>query len=224
MRILVAAGLVVLGAVALAAQANPNPARFAQDIAAFEAEDRASPPPAAATLFVGSSSIRYWDVAKAFPGLTTIRRGFGGSHVSDNIFYADRIIFPYKPKLIVFYAGDADVAANKSADQIFADYRTLVARIHERLPDTPMVIIGTKPSPLHWKHIDTIRRANALVEQFTASDPLLRYADVDRPLLGSDGRPRPELYQENGLNLNDRGYAVWTEAVKPVIEAPWPKK
>jgi len=216
--------VLLLRSAAVFAQVNPDPARFEKDIAAFEAEDRASPPPAGSTLFVGSSSVRYWDVAKAFPNMSTIRRGFGGSHVSDNVYYADRIIVPYRPKLIVFYAGDADVAANKTADQIVADYRALIALVHARLPQTPMVIVGTKPSPAHWKQIETIRRANMLVREIAAADPLLRYADAERALLGPDGRPRPELYAENGLNLNDDGYKVWTGALKPVIDAPWPKK
>jgi hypothetical protein len=223
MKTVIATAWLVLHAAAAFAQANPDPARFEKDIAAFEAEDRASPPPPGSTLFVGSSSVRYWDVAKAFPDMKTIRRGFGGSHVSDNVYYADRIIFPYKPKLIVFYAGDADVAANKTADQIFADYRTLIAMVHARLPQTPMVIIGTKPSLAHWKQVETIRRANTLVKELAAADPLIRYTDAERPLLGPDGRPRPELFAENGLNLNEVGYQVWTAALKPAIEAPWPK-
>ena len=151
-------------------QPGSDPSRFEKDIAAFEAEDRLSPPPPGAVLFVGSSTIRYWDTAKAFPGLTTIKRGFGGSHVSDNTYYADRIIVPYKPTLVVFYAGDADVAAGKSADQIFADFKTLIAMIHEKLPGTQTVIIGIKPSPAHWKHMEAIRRANALVASFVARD------------------------------------------------------
>jgi lysophospholipase L1-like esterase len=220
MRSAIVMMLLVHGATAFA-QANPDPARFGKEIATFEADDRAAPPPEGATLFVGSSSITYWDVASAFPNMKTIKRGFGGSHVSDHIAYADRVIVRYKPKLIVFYAGDADVAANKPADRIFADYRTLVAAVHERLPNTPMVIIGTKPSPAHWKQNDTIRQANRSVRQFAASDPLLRYVDAESALLGADGRPRPELYADNGLNLNERGYAVWNDAVRPAIEEEW---
>jgi lysophospholipase L1-like esterase len=229
-RIRASAVLVVIAGVLSPHQAtidaqppNPDPQRFEKDIAAFEAEDRASPPAAGSTLFVGSSSIRYWDVAKAFPGTKTIKRGFGGSHVSDNIHFADRIIFAYKPALIVFYAGDADVAANKNADQIFADYKTLIGLIHARLPQTPVIVIGTKPSPAHWKQIETIRRANTLVKEYVANDPLVAYADVDQPLLGPDGRPRPDFYVENGLNLSEQGYTAWTAAVRPVIERPWPK-
>jgi lysophospholipase L1-like esterase len=215
---LVAVAALVAAAAATAARQNPDPARFEKDIAAFEAEDAASPPPAGATLFVGSSSIRYWDVARDFPSMRTIRRGFGGSHVSDAIHFAPRIIVAYKPALIVFYAGDADVAAKKSAAQIAADTHTLVALVHARLPGTRVVVIGTKPSPAHWAHMPTIREANALVRAALADDPLGAYADVEAALLGPDGRPRADLYAENGLNLNDRGYAAWTTAVRPVIE------
>ena len=95
MRILAAVGVLVVCGLTVSAQTNPDPKRFEKEIATFEAEDRAAPSPAAAALFVGSSSIRYWDVAGAFPGMKTIKRGFGGSHVSDNIFYADRIIVRY---------------------------------------------------------------------------------------------------------------------------------
>jgi hypothetical protein len=207
---------------ALKAQApNPDPVRFENDIAAFESEDRLSPPPRGAMLFVGSSSIRYWDVAAAFPGIPAIKRGFGGSQVSDNIYFADRIVVRYQPRLIVFYAGDADVAGNKNADQIAQDYKAFISLIHGKLPATPMVIIGIKPSPAHWGRIDVIRRANQIVKGIVASDPLVAYADVEAPLLGADGKPRPEFYADNGLNLNERGYVEWTKATKATIEASW---
>jgi hypothetical protein len=221
----IACGLaVILSGIGHAQAQAPDPQRFEKDIAAFEAEDRAAPPAPGATLFVGSSSIRYWDVAKAFPQRRSIKRGFGGSHVSDSIYYADRIIFPYKPSLIVFYAGDADVAAGKSAEQIAGDTRTLIGMIHTKLPGTPTVVIGTKPSPLHWKLIGTIRRANVLVKQFIAGDPLVAYVDVDAPLIGADGSPRADFFVDNGLNLNERGYVAWTDAVRPVVERTWPRR
>ena len=225
-----AAGILVLvTALAVAASGQspgalaPDPTRFEAEIAAFEAEDRATPPPANAALFVGSSSIRYWDLAQAFPGRPAIKRGFGGSHVSDSIYYADRIIVRYQPALIVFYAGDADVAAGKTSVQIGADYQALIALIHARLANTRIIVIGTKHSPAHWAHRDVIRRANVSVAALAAADDLLEYVDVESALLGADALPRADYYAENGLNLNERGYAAWTAAVAPVIEQHWPK-
>lgn len=220
MRVVIAAVVLAVAPLLATAQpvATPDPARFEKDIAAFEAEDAAAPPAPGGTLFVGSSSIRYWDVAREFPALRPIRRGYGGSHVSDTIHFAARLILPYRPALIVFYAGDADVAAGKSAARIAADTHTLVALIHRRLPGTPVVVIGTKPSPLHWPHMATIRAANAAVKADLAGDHLAAYVDAEAALLGSDGRPRAEFYAENGLNLNERGYAAWTAALRPTIE------
>ncbi len=201
-----------------ATPAGVEPARFEADIAAFEADDRRTPPPAGATLFVGSSSIRYWDVAAAFPALRTIRRGYGGSHVSDTLHFADRLIVRYRPALVVFYAGDADVAAGKDAATIAADTLTLVGRVHEALPLTPIIVIGTKPSPLHWTHMPAIRAANRLVREGLAADRLAAYVDVEAALLGPDGQPRTDFYTENRLNLNARGYEAWTTAVRPTVE------
>jgi len=195
-----------------------DPARFEPDIAAFEAEDRSTPPPEGATLFVGSSSIRYWDVARAFPTLRTIRRGYGGSHVSDTLHFFDRIVLRYRPSLVVFYAGDADVSGGKDAATIAADTLALVRRIHAQLPAAAVIVIGTKPSPLHWPHIGTIREANRRVREGLAPDRLAAYVDVEAALLGADGLPRPDCFTENRLNLNDRGYEAWTAAVRPTIE------
>ncbi|MFN8059919.1 MAG: GDSL-type esterase/lipase family protein [Vicinamibacterales bacterium] len=206
-----------------AAKANPDPTRFDKEIAAFEDEDRVSPPAPGGTLFVGSSSIRYWDVTKAFPGLRAVKRGYGGSHVSDTLHFADRIIFRYAPAEVVFYAGDADVAAGKTAEQIAADTLTLVDLVHTRLPNTAIVVIGTKPSPAHWSHMATIRAANGLVRQRVAGDAKVTFVDVERALLGPDGKPRPDFYVENGLNLNESGYAAWTEATRAAIERARPR-
>jgi hypothetical protein len=208
---------------AQAPASTPDPARFEAEIAAFEAEDRAAPPLSGATLFVGSSSIRYWDVARAFPTLRTIRRGYGGSHVSDTIHFAGRLIVAYKPALVVFYAGDADVAAGKSAATIAGDTAALVALVHARLPATPVVVIGTKPSPAHWAHMATIRAANRQVATRLAGDRLAAYVDVEAALLGTDGQPRADFYTDNRLNLNERGYEAWTAAVRPTVERLAPR-
>lgn len=200
-----------------AAAPNPDPARFEKDIAAFEAQDKASIPAPGGTLFVGSSSITQWDVAREFPDLKPIKRGYGGSHVTDTIHFAPRIIWPYKPSLVVFYAGDADVAAGKTAEQIAGDTAALVALIHTQLPTTRVVVIGTKPSPLHWKHYETMRKANDLIAAGMAKDGLGTFVNVDAALLGSNGLPRPEFYQANGLNLSEAGYQAWTAAIRPLI-------
>jgi lysophospholipase L1-like esterase len=166
-------------------------------------------------LFVGSSSIRLWDVAAWFPGVTTINRGFGGSQLADSLHFAPRIVVPYKPAKIVVYAGDNDLASGKTPQQVFEDYRAFVGLVQRELPSTEVIYIGIKPSIARWKLIDQGRETNGLIREFAAQHPRLKLVDVEPAMLGGDGQPRKELFRLDGLHLNDEGYAIWTELVKP---------
>ena len=201
------------------AQGDPDPRRFENQIGAFEAADRQQMPPAGGVLFVGSSSIRRWDVARSFPGLPAINRGFGGSHLSDVVFYANRIVLPYRPRVIVVYAGDNDLWNGKSPERVVADFRRFVEIVHAQLPETRLVFLGIKPSPKRWEKIDRIRRANALVRQVTATNARLEFVDVDTPMLDETGRPRGELFVADQLHLSPAGYALWTRLLEPQLAA-----
>ena len=107
--------------------APPAASRFADEIRTFEAWDSQNSPPREAVLFVGSSSIRMWNTADSFPAMPVINRGFGGSVISDATYYAPRIVVKYQPRVIVFYAGDNDIAAGLSPRQVFDDFRAFVA-------------------------------------------------------------------------------------------------
>src|SRR5437763_4245357 len=62
--------------------------RFAQEIDAFDAADRAAPPAAGGIVFVGSSTIRLWaSLVDDFPGLPVLNRGFGGSTFPEALHY-----------------------------------------------------------------------------------------------------------------------------------------
>src|SRR4051795_13598187 len=130
------------------AKKSTCPARFESEIAAFEKWDHQNAVPQNCILFVGSSSIRFWQTADAFPELPVINRGFGGSTIPDVNHFADRIVFKYKPRSIVFYAGDNDIAAGHSPGKVFADYEIFANSVHERLPDTKLIYLAIKPSPL----------------------------------------------------------------------------
>ena len=198
-----------------AAEGKDPFARCEPWIRKFEARVQKQMPPADGILFLGSSSIVGWDVEKYFPDLPVYNRGFGGSQIIDSVHFAERIVVPYRPKTIVFYAGDNDLAAGKSPDQVAADYRTFVSKVHAALPKTRIVYIAVKPSIRRWHLIDKIRAANALILAETAKDARLRFVDIDDPMLGDDGKPRKELFKSDGLHLNPSGYELWTSLVRP---------
>jgi lysophospholipase L1-like esterase len=192
---------------------------FRQEIETFERQDRRALPPANATLFLGSSTIRLWpSLARDFPGIPVINRGFGGSQIEDSIRYAGRIVVPVKPAAIVFYAGDNDLAAGKSPEQVFADYQRLVTLLHRSLPETRILFLAIKPSPCRAHLFDAIRQANALIRDWIRPAPRLEYVDVFTPMLG-----RPGLFGRDGLHMNTKGYALWTRILSPFLEpAPPP--
>ena len=197
---------------------RPDPARWETTIRRFESWDSKNSVPADAVLFVGSSSIRGWATRDSFGAIPVINRGFGGSHISDVNHFIDRIVLPYKPRVIVFYAGDNDVAAGKSPQRVSDDYRTFVRRVHAKLPGTSVVYIPIKPSSSRWKLWPAMNEANGLIRAFSDKDERLCTVDIATPMLGSDGRPRSELFAADGLHLNGDGYKLWTRILTPVIE------
>lgn len=196
-----------------------DPAKWEKDIAKFEERDKKSPPPKGGLVFVGSSSIRLWDLKAAFPGKNAINRGFGGSEVEDSIFYAKRIVIPHKPKVVFLYAGDNDIGRGKSAERVVADYRRFVETVHAELPETKIVYIFIKPSLARWGKWPEMNRANQAIVVFSKKNPLLDYLDSATPLLGKDGKPNPALLQKDGLHLTKEGYATWNKLVKDWLKA-----
>ncbi|MFG0335612.1 MAG: SGNH/GDSL hydrolase family protein, partial [Maioricimonas sp. JB049] len=181
----------------------------------FEQADRDQPPSPGGVLFVGSSSIRLWDLEESFPGVDAVNRGFGCSHVADSVHYFDRIVATHKPRVIVIYAGDNDIAGRKTPCRVLEDFRQFVAKVDQTLPDTKVVFIAIKPSRQRWNLVHRMRAANALIKAECLDSDHLEFVDVDTPMLGEDGTPREELFAKDGLHLSSAGYELWTDLVRP---------
>ncbi len=193
--------------------------RWGKEIRAFEEADKTKPPPRDAILFIGSSSIRCWtNLAQAFPGHQVINRGFGGSHLSDSVAFVDRIVTPYKPKLILLYAGDNDIAAGKTPERVLSDFKAFVERIHEALPATRIAYLAIKPCPAREKFLVSVKAANHLIQQYAAGNDRLLYVDTYTPMLTKDGQPRADVYLNDGLHPNPRGYALWASILTPILD------
>ena len=211
------AALGVIGA-PLVVAAEPGENRWETNIRAFEERDKEDPPPKEAILFAGSSSIVGWDLPKYFPDMKTVNRGFGGSQITDSTHFAGRIILPHKPKVIVLYAGDNDIAGGKTPEQVAKDLQAFVKKVHDALPETRILFIAIKPSIARWNLVDAMRDANARIKAITEKDKRLEYVDIDTPMIGKDGKPRPELFKDDGLHLNHEGYLLWTSLVMPYLK------
>ena len=195
-----------------------KPADWLAEIDALTAHDTTQPPPADAVVFVGSSSIRRWTTLAAdFPGVPLVPRGFGGSEVADSVFYFERIVAPYHPRLVVLYAGENDLAAGKTPEAVASDFDAFRRKLHARLPEARLIYLSIKPSPLRENLLPAFRSTNALIAATCARDPQCRYLDVHTPLLTADGHLRPELYAPDRLHLTHDGYAVWIPLLVPLL-------
>ena len=211
--------LVLTGTRGLLAQAPAVAAdKWAAEIAKFEAADQATPFAPGGIVFVGSSSIRLWDVAAAFPGRRVLNRGFGGTQIIDSVNHVDRLVIRHKPATVVFYAGDNDLSAGRTPQQVEADFAAFVTKVHAALPATRIAFIGIKPSIARWALITKVREANRLVREDCDRDDRLGFVDVDAAMLGWDAKPRPELFVKDGLHMSPKGYDIWNMLVRPFIE------
>jgi lysophospholipase L1-like esterase len=198
---------------------NPDPQRFKDEINNFKMWDAKNTFPKKAILFVGSSSIRFWESHDAFPELPIINRGFGGSEISDVLYFYDQVIGKYDPSIIVFYAGDNDIADHKPVEQVFQDYTNLTARILHDFPKVKFLYVPIKPSSSRWDLWGKMAEVNGLVEAYNKQNPQLYYIDTATPLLESDGKPNDSLFRDDHLHLNPTGYAVWNAKLRPELES-----
>jgi len=194
---------------------------WAGDMAQFAAQDAATPPPRGGIEFIGSSSIRMWEsLAADFPGQPVFNRGFGGSEVRDSTWYADRIVIPYAPCKVFFYAGDNDLNSGRSPAQVRDDVVAFVKRVQRDLPKTTVEIISIKPSPSRAQLLPAVVEANGLIRKALATLPNTGYTDVYTPMLGADGQPRAALFREDMLHMTPEGYAIWRKALAPKVQCP----
>lgn len=192
--------------------------QWAADMARFAAEDASHPPPDDPVVFTGSSSVRMWaSLAEDFPQAPVLNRGFGGSQLRDAVWYADEVAIRYRPRRIVLYAGDNDIDAGRSPEQVRDDFRAFVARIRRDLPGVPIAYLAIKPSPARVDQLPAQQRANALVKAEAARMRGVDFIDVATPMLDADGQPHAELFLDDNLHMNARGYALWRGIVAPYL-------
>ncbi len=220
---LIALGVLALGLSTYAdtpkAPALTSPTKWEKNIAAFESADKAMPPPAQGIEFVGSSTMVKWKSLKEdFAGLPVFNRGFGGSQSSDVLYYLDRIVLPYKPKTIVFYAGDNDLAAGRKAEQVIDTWKQLMSKLTTALPETKVIYLSLRPSVKREALLQEQQKVNAGIKALIGDRKNVQFVDLSPALLGPDGKARADLLVKDMLHLNDEGYRVLTSIVKPLLK------
>jgi len=198
------------------AQAIP---RYGDDVKTISQFDKIYTPPKEPILFVGSSSIRVWsDLERTFADYVVLNRGLGGTVINEITYYIKDLILPYHPRQIVLYVGENDLPDETStSDSILNRTKRLLTQIRVNLPNVPIVYISMKPSPSREKFMDKMILANRLIHDYISTQKNMHFVDVCHLMLTPNGKPRPELFLEDRLHMNNMGYAIWTKEIKPYL-------
>lgn len=195
--------------------------RWTSSFEAFAAADLKQAPLPGGIVFVGSSSIRLWnDLETRFSDQpVVIKRGFGGSQLLDCVKLVDRLVLPYKPRMVVVYAGENDLSEGASPHEVLERFTAFVHAVRAQLPASRIAFVSIKPSPSRAGILASVRESNELIRAYSATEPQLDFIDVFSSMLGADGQPRPELFLDDRLHLNAEGYALWQRIIAPHLKS-----
>jgi lysophospholipase L1-like esterase len=206
-----------------------DPTLWERSIRNFEKKDRTNKPMENPIIFTGSSSFVYWEsLEEDMAPLNVLNRAFGGSQIPDVIHYIDRIIVPYKPKALVFYAGENDITGlflskKKSAEEVRNSFQQFCERVFTLYKTVPIYFISIKPPKRRKKFWTEMQEANLLIKEYCSLNSYLNYIDIVGSMLEENGNVRPELFKWDGIHMNKRGYIIWTDVVKPILLSAFSK-
>jgi lysophospholipase L1-like esterase len=205
-----------------------DPTLWERSIRKFEKSDKKNTPRNNIILFTGSSSIVYWkNLEEDMSPLAVLNRGFGGSQIPDVTHYVDRIVVPYEPKAIVFYAGENDitgllVSKKKTAEKVATSFRLFCDKVFSVYKPIPIYFISIKPPKRRKKFWPEMEKANNLIKNYCSLSENLQYINIVDPMLDNDGTANPDLFKWDGIHLNKEGYEIWKTVIKPILIQDFP--
>lgn len=192
--------------------------RYAADFKKFEQQDEKETLGKGGVLFVGSSSIRGWDLDKAFPDIKLRNRGFGGSNMPDVLEHFERVISPHNPSIVVLYSGDNDISGGRTPEQVVQDMEAFVERVKkEKSSVERIIIIPPKPSASRFDKWPKMQKVAELLQGVAARHKDVVIVDMSQELLDAEGNPRPELFKADRLHLSPEGYVLWNAKLRPYL-------
>jgi lysophospholipase L1-like esterase len=221
MRAWILAAGVLSAMSSLQATRPPDQDRFEKVVLTYEAADRTDAPPKGAILLAGDSQFYRWTTLhEDLPGYTIVNRGIDSFTTADLVRYADRLVLPYRPRIIVLHVGGNDVNQGKTAEEILADFKAFVARVRGTLPDVPIGFSSITPGPGRWEQAARRKQTNETIAQYIATQPQLFYIDLWDAMLTPEGQPREDLWVADRIHPNHAGYRIRVGIMQPFLGTP----
>ncbi len=195
--------------------------RFEKNVQAYEAKDRTNPPPQNAILLLGDSQFYRWKtVAEDLPDFTIVNRGIDSFQISDLVYFADRLMTPYHPRMIVLHVGGNDVHNGRSPEQVLSDFKVFVAKTRARWPAIPIAFTSLTPGPGRWEEAPKRKETNRVIKEYITTQPNLFFIDLWDAMLTPDGQPRKDIWVADGVHPNHEGYLLRVKIMRPLLGKP----
>ena len=177
-------------------------------------------------VFYGASNFRLWtEMENDLSEYKVQNHGFGGSTDKLLVQYADRILYPYEPKIVFFQTGSNDYVELPGTDAekvaaCMAYKQEMFTAFHEQLPEAKLVVMSGLLLPGRSQYTALTREINRQLSALCAD-----HADymifVDAEDMTFDGeRYAEELFISDKIHLNHAGQLCWSEGyIRPALEA-----
>ena len=169
-------------------------------------------------VFTGSSSVRMWgNLQEQFPDIAIINSAFGGSTADQLVMHLDKTVMRYEPSKVFIYEGDNDVNADQAISDIMDNLDEIVSKIHAKYPNTIVNLIAAKPSPSRWEKKVSYLALNDLIRQYATAHDKVNIVNVWDIMLDESGNPKADIFLEDNLHMNEKGYELWKEIFTPFL-------
>ncbi len=192
--------------------------RFEPEMLRFDSLDQVNGYMDGGILFTGSSSIRMWStLTEDMEGYTVLNRGFGGATIPEVLLFSNRYLTTHKPDIVVFYCGENDIAEGASPADVLASFKTFVRVLETKMPDAELVYITMKPSVSRWHLWEQYKAGDALIQEFAKTKDFIKIMDCSQSMLAKNGEVKKDIFIEDNLHMNAKGYAGWTAQLRPIL-------
>ncbi|GAA5225422.1 GDSL-type esterase/lipase family protein [Membranihabitans marinus] len=192
--------------------------RFEKTIEKLENKANVLTPENVHTVFVGSSSFTIWvGFEQDFDTEQVVNNGFGGSQLSDVIYYFDQLLTPFSPQQIVVYEGDNDISAGMTPEEYMDDVHTFLRMVEIKLPGTHVSFLPPKPSPSRKHLLDSYNEVRKQLLELSIEREKFDVIDITQVMYDLDGVIKKDIWKSDSLHMNRAGYELWAPIVQTYI-------
>ena len=195
------------------------PEHYAKKVAFFRQE----PMKEGGTLFLGNSLIEYGHWKQLLGDSGVINRGIAGDNTFGMLDRLDEVI-ARKPKVLLLEGGVNDIAQDVPPGMILANILVIMGKMRIACPGIRIYVMSALPAhPSAKKDYPELAGKNGVIAEL---DRLLKvaveeqggvYIDLKSAVEDANGDLQLRFAAEDGLHLNDAGYAVWVGLLKKAM-------